>query len=405
MALPLAAAAADAAAAGVRGLVTAVGAVAVVGGLAAGAPLLPVRAAAVLLGGKWSAFTLGFAATVFGPILLALHEAGLLVARGLEAAAAAAAAADGDHHGFTGILPPPGLVLATRATLVGLFVAGFGARGNAGRAVAGFLAHRGRRHGEAADDAAVAIPPPPPPKRLSLAFLIESAIPFMAPWNVSVLSNVCYATNDELEDAHPHARQKLSLDLITKSGGARGRPILIYIHGGAWRVGDKNPIVPTCWHFAAKESWRLAPTATLYDMVVDVKRAIRWVRQNPDVHGGDVGFVALAGGSAGGHLATVAALTQNDPHFQPGFETVDTSVQALLALYPSLSPLTGPNLRRDYTTYFTGKIVQMTAAESRARTGRDTVADWADPTSLLASIPPALRTAGGRVPPTFIIQL
>ncbi|KAJ1558608.1 hypothetical protein HK405_013319, partial [Cladochytrium tenue] len=381
MALSLAAAAAASVAVGLRGLVTAVGAAAVVGGLVAGAPFLPVRVAAVLLGGAWPAFLLGFATSVQTPLLLALHEAGLLAAYGLEAAAAAAAAAmEGGGNegsgggGFASILPPPGLALAARATLVGLFVAGFGSRGHAGRAVARFLASGaslGRRRDEADDDAATVVAPP----KFSLAFLIESVIPFVVPWNVSVLSDVCYATDEELEDAGPGATPKMSLDVITKTGGATGRPVM-----------------------------RLSPTATLYDMVVDVKRAIRWVRENPNVHGGDVGFVALVGGSAGGHLATVAALTQNDPYFQPGFESTDTSVQALLSLYPSLSPLTGPNLQRDFTTYFTTEIVRMTAAESQARTGRENVADWADPTTLLASIPPGHRAAGGRVPPTFIIQ-
>ncbi|KAJ1565435.1 hypothetical protein HK405_012365, partial [Cladochytrium tenue] len=142
-------------------------------------------------------------------------------------------------------------------------------------------------------------------------------------------------------------------------------------------------------------------TATLYDMVADVKRAIRWVRLHPEIHGGDPGFIALAGASAGGHLATVAALTQNDPHFQPGFESVDTSVQALLALYPSLQPISGPNLRAGYPAEFIAEVVQMDEEESRARTGRSSIAEWADPYTLLQSIPIAER--GNRVPPMFII--
>ena len=40
--------------------------------------------------------------------------------------------------------------------------------------------------------------------------------------------------------------------------------------------------------------------------------------------------IFLAGNSAGGHMAAMAALTPNDPKFQPGFESVDTSVTAVI---------------------------------------------------------------------------
>ncbi len=66
-------------------------------------------------------------------------------------------------------------------------------------------------------------------------------------------------------------------------------------------------------------------------MIVDVKRAIAWVKASIAGYGGDPGFVAVAGGSAGGHLAALAALSGND--FQPGFADADTSVQAAASLY------------------------------------------------------------------------
>ncbi len=66
---------------------------------------------------------------------------------------------------------------------------------------------------------------------------------------------------------------------------------------------------------------------------MDVKRAIGWVRENIHRWGGDPTFIAATGGSAGGHLAALAALTPNDPSYQPGFEDLDTSVQACVPLY------------------------------------------------------------------------
>jgi len=64
-----------------------------------------------------------------------------------------------------------------------------------------------------------------------------------------------------------------------------------------------------------------------------VKRAIGWVKRWITDYGGDPDRVALTGGSAGGHLTALAALTANDPRFQPGFEDEDTSVIAAVPIY------------------------------------------------------------------------
>ena len=44
-----------------------------------------------------------------------------------------------------------------------------------------------------------------------------------------------------------------------------------------------------------------------------MKRALAWVREHGQEYGADPGFVVLTGGSAGGHLAALLALTQNEP--------------------------------------------------------------------------------------------
>ena len=63
------------------------------------------------------------------------------------------------------------------------------------------------------------------------------------------------------------------------------------------------------------------------DHIVDVKSAICWVKDNIASYGGDPTRIVIMGVSAGGHLASLAALTPNLPDFQPGFEDRDTSVQ------------------------------------------------------------------------------
>ena len=75
-------------------------------------------------------------------------------------------------------------------------------------------------------------------------------------------------------------------------------------------------------------NYRLSPRSTWPDHIVDVKHAIAWVQANIAEYARDPDFIAITGGSAGGHLSSLAALTANDPTFQPGFEDVDTRVQA-----------------------------------------------------------------------------
>ncbi len=64
-----------------------------------------------------------------------------------------------------------------------------------------------------------------------------------------------------------------------------------------------------------------------------MKAAIRWIREHGAEYGADPDFIVLSGGSAGGHLSALAALTPNDPEYQPGFEGVDTRVQACVPFY------------------------------------------------------------------------
>ncbi|MCC5952883.1 MAG: alpha/beta hydrolase [Acidimicrobiia bacterium] len=118
------------------------------------------------------------------------------------------------------------------------------------------------------------------------------------------------------------------------------RPAMIQVHGGAWVLGFKDRQGQLLMRKMAQQGWvcfnvdyRLSPMATFPDHLVDVKRAIAWVREHADAYGVDPDMVAITGGSAGGHLTSLAALTANDPAYQPGFEDADTSVQAAVPFY------------------------------------------------------------------------
>jgi acetyl esterase/lipase len=118
------------------------------------------------------------------------------------------------------------------------------------------------------------------------------------------------------------------------------RPAVLQVHGGAWVGGDKRTQGLPLMRHLASEGWvgfnanyRLSPRATFPDHLIDLKRALAFIRQHADDYDVDPGFVVVTGGSAGGHLATLLALTANDPAFQPGFEQEDTSVQAAVPFY------------------------------------------------------------------------
>jgi acetyl esterase/lipase len=80
-------------------------------------------------------------------------------------------------------------------------------------------------------------------------------------------------------------------------------------------------------------SYPLVPAATFPDQLIALKKALAWLRSEGREFGVDPDFIAISGGSAGGHLAALVALTANRPEYQRGFEDADTSVQAAIPVY------------------------------------------------------------------------
>ncbi|MCV7220835.1 alpha/beta hydrolase [Mycolicibacterium elephantis] len=117
-------------------------------------------------------------------------------------------------------------------------------------------------------------------------------------------------------------------------------PVLFQVPGGGWVTGNKRGQAHPLMSHLAELGWicvavnyRHSPRNTWPDHIVDVKRALAWVKAHIAEYGGDPEFIAITGGSAGGHLSSLAALTPGDPRFQPGFEDVDTRVQAAVPFY------------------------------------------------------------------------
>jgi len=133
-----------------------------------------------------------------------------------------------------------------------------------------------------------------------------------------------------------------------------GFPVLLQVHGGAWIVGSKEQQAKPLMYHMAQRGWlcvainyRLSPNSAFPDHIIDVKKAIAWIRDNIAQYGGNPDFIAITGGSAGGHLSSLAALTPNHREWQPGFEDTDTTVQAAVPIYGVYDFLDREGIRDD----------------------------------------------------------
>ena len=114
----------------------------------------------------------------------------------------------------------------------------------------------------------------------------------------------------------PDARQKL--DYARPAGTAKA-PVLVFIHGGGWAIGDKrHSSAPKAAHFLsrgwafASVNYRLVPAATVESQAADVAAAVAWLRSNAAANRLDPDRIVLMGHSAGAHLA---ALVGTDPSY------------------------------------------------------------------------------------------
>ncbi len=189
------------------------------------------------------------------------------------------------------------------------------------------------------------------------------------------------------------------LDIIRRRGAPpTGAPVLVYIHGGAWVIGDKREQGLPLLHELARRGWvsvtinyRLSPKATWPDHIVDCKRAVAWVREHIAEYGGDPRFVAVSGGSAGAHLASLLALTPGDVAFQPGFDTADASVDACVPFYGVYDMTAG----RGTSVYDEGLLALLERRVFKRR--------LAEEPSVFEAASPLFRVNAG-APPFFVVH-
>ena len=155
-----------------------------------------------------------------------------------------------------------------------------------------------------------------------------AAQPPKVPEGVTVHRDLAYVVDG-------HERQKL--DLYVRDEG-KNLPLIIWIHGGAWRGGNKTHYVPKAYlnagYAGASINYRLSQHAIFPAQIEDVKAAVRWLRANAETYRLDPNRFAAWGSSAGGHLVAMLGTAGDVAEFEVGENLeVSSRVQVVVDYY------------------------------------------------------------------------
>ncbi len=128
-------------------------------------------------------------------------------------------------------------------------------------------------------------------------------------------------------------------DVFVPSSGNTPLPVVIWLHGGGWRFGDRR-LAPDLALFARRSGlaavsidYRLSDEVKFPAPVEDVKTAVRWVRSVASRFGFDERNIGLWGSSAGAHLAACAALSSENEFLSEEHAGYSSAVQAVVDGY------------------------------------------------------------------------
>jgi len=134
--------------------------------------------------------------------------------------------------------------------------------------------------------------------------------------------------------------QILKLDLHLPAPGKAPPPLIVWVHGGAWRSGSKKemplaPLIARGWAVASVD-YRLTPVAPFPANIHDLKAAIRFLRARQQDYGFDSTRIAIAGSSAGAHLAALVGVTNGHAELEGDVgehRQQRSDVQAIVSFY------------------------------------------------------------------------
>jgi acetyl esterase/lipase len=112
----------------------------------------------------------------------------------------------------------------------------------------------------------------------------------------------------------PNKRQMLD---VYSPADAKDLPIIVWIHGGGWKAGDKAGMQKKPQAFNEKRfvfvstTYRFVPEVTVKQMTGDCAKAIRWAHDHAKEIGGDPNRIIVMGHSAGAHLAALVCTDES----------------------------------------------------------------------------------------------
>jgi arylformamidase len=144
--------------------------------------------------------------------------------------------------------------------------------------------------------------------------------------------------------------QRQTLDVYAPAEG-KDHPIVLWIHGGGWRQGDKRGVQRKPAAFVEKgfvfvsTNYRFVPHVTVKEMTGDIAKALRWVHEHAGDYGGDPDTIFVMGHSAGAHLAALVCTDDRylkaeglSPAIIKGCVPVDTAVYDVVKQIESIGP-------------------------------------------------------------------
>ncbi|MEN8117791.1 MAG: alpha/beta hydrolase [Bacteroidota bacterium] len=155
----------------------------------------------------------------------------------------------------------------------------------------------------------------------------------------------------------------LRIDIYQHQNINKPAPLLIFIHGGSWKGGNKDDYRRYLVDFAqqgyitATVSYRFSQQAKFPAAVNDVKCAVKWLKQNADEYMIDTEKIAVIGGSAGAHLAMMVGYSPDVPEFENecAGTGVDSRVQAVVDIYGPADLTAKIAIESDVVYKFLGK--------------------------------------------------
>ena len=178
---------------------------------------------------------------------------------------------------------------------------------------------------------------------------------------------------------------KQTLDLVRPAGSGKA-PILLFVHGGGWSIGDKrHSIGPKATHFTgtgwavASANYRLVPQARVEQQAEDIASAIAWLRAHAAANGLDPDRIVLMGHSAGAHLV---ALVGTDPRYLKAAGVPMSAVKGVVLLdgagydVPTQVTARGNLVQPMYDAAFGKDVARQRALSPTFHAAAPNVANW-----------------------------